>query len=96
MLRGPEGWRRIERGAVVSFLPGEAGGHQLYNDSDAVVRFLAISTSGEPDIVQYPDQGKIGVFERPPGEGKLWKLFPLDAEVSYQDGIEPPIPPHGL
>ena len=93
MLRGTDGWRRLERGAVVSFPPGRAGAHQLFNDGDAVVRFLAISTSGEPDIVEYPDQGKIGVFERPPGDGRLFKLFPLGAEVDYRDGIEPPVPP---
>lgn len=93
MLRGPSGWRRLERGAVVSFPPGPEGAHQLYNDGAQTVRFLAISTSGEPDIVSYPEQGKIGVFERPPGEGKLWKLFPVGAEVPYQEGIEPPVPP---
>jgi uncharacterized cupin superfamily protein len=93
MLRGLEGWRRLERGAVVSFLPGREGAHQLFNDGTEVVRFLAISTSGEPDIVEYPDTGKIGVFERPPGEGKLWKLFPLKAEVAYESGMEPPVPP---
>ncbi|MBJ7473427.1 MAG: cupin domain-containing protein, partial [Solirubrobacteraceae bacterium] len=81
LLRDSGGWRRLERGAVVTFLPGQDGGHQLYNDGPEHVRFLAISTSGEPDIVSYPDQGKIGVFERPPGDGKLWQLFPVGAEV---------------
>ena len=97
LLREPTGWRRLERGAVVAFLPGEAGGHQLVNDSDAVVRFIAISTSGEPDIVRYPDQGKIGVFERPPGEGRLWKLFPADGDEPYDARLgPPPTPPEGL
>lgn len=96
MLRGADGWRRLERGAVVSFLPGPDGAHQLFNDGSSVVRFMAISTSGEPDIVAYPEQGRIGVFERPPGDGKLWKLFPLDAEVHYADGLEPPVPPPGV
>lgn len=95
MLRGPGGWRRLERGAVVAFPAGEAGGHQLVNDTGELVRFLAISTSGEPDIVQYPDEGKIGVFERPPGEGRLWKLFPIDGDVPYDHGLEPPVLPTG-
>ncbi len=93
MLRDAAGWRRLERGAVVSFLPGPDGIHQLYNDGAQPVRFMAISTSGEPDIVAYPEQGKIGVFERPPGEGRLWKLFRVEDEVHYADGIEPPVPP---
>ncbi len=52
--------------------PGARGVHQLFNDSDQVIRFLVVSTSGAPDIVSYPEQGKIGVFERPPGDGQLW------------------------
>lgn len=89
-LRTPAGWRRLERGAVVSFPAGETGGHQLVNDTDADVRLISISTSGEPDIVSYPDEQKIGVFERPPRPGKLWKFFHVDADVDYWDGIEPP------
>lgn len=97
LLRDAQGWRRLERGAVVSFLPGEDGGHQLYNDGPGLVRFLSISTSGEPDIVAYPDQGKIGVFERPPGDGKLWQLFRTSDEVPYDNGdIKPVDPPTGL
>lgn len=97
MLRGPEGWRRLERGAVVSFRRGEDGAHQLFNDTDAAVRFIAISTSGEPDIVMYPEQNKIGVFERPPGEGRLWKFFAFDADIPYSAGLEEPpaAPPAG-
>ena len=100
LLRGPDGWRRLERGAVVAFLPGEAGAHQIHNDTAEPVKFLAISTSGEPDIVHYPELGaggKIGVFERPPGEGKLFKLFPLSAETPYDEGDIPlPDPPAGI
>ncbi len=66
------------------------------NDTDEPVRFLCISTSGEPDIVEYPDEGKIGVFERPPGDGRLFKLFPLASEVPYAEGITPPEMPVDL
>lgn len=93
LLRQSDAWRRLARGAVVSFLPGPGGAHQLFNDSDAVVRFLAISTSGAPDIVSYPEQGKIGVFERPPGDGQLWEFFRVETAVEYTDRLEPPVPP---
>ncbi len=97
LLRDASGWRRLERGAVVTFMPGAEGGHQLYNDGPGNLKFLSISTSGEPDIVAYPDQGKIGVFDRPPGEGKLWHLFRITDEVPYDNGdIEPVEPPTGL
>lgn len=97
LLRDAEGWRRLERGAVVAFLPGAGGAHQLVNDGETTVRFLAVSTSGEPDVVHYPEENKIGVFERPPGEGRLRKYFVADSDVSYDEGLQPPPePPAGL
>lgn len=98
LLRDATGeWRRLKRGAVVAFLPGADGAHQLYNAGPDPVKFLAISTSGEPDIVAYPEQGKIGVFERPPGDGQLWHLFRTADEVPYDNGdIRPVVPPPGL
>jgi uncharacterized cupin superfamily protein len=89
-LRTPEGTRRLEQGEVVSFPRGEAGAHQLVNTTDAAAVFLAISTKGEPDIVLYPDSGKLGAAERRPGGGGLHKFFRLDDAVGYWDGEEPP------
>lgn len=94
LLRDASGWRRLERGAVVACPAGADGGHQLVNDGDEVVRFIAVSTSGEPDVVSYPDEGKLGVFERPPGEGRLWKFFRDGDDVPYDHGLEPvEVPP---
>ncbi len=94
-LRTPEGWRVLEEGDVVSFLRGEEGGHQLFNATDRTVRFLRLSTSGEPDIVSYPDSGKLGAFERLPQGGGIWSLFRVADEVDYYDGVEPPEPGSG-
>ena len=75
---------------MVPFLRGEQGAHQLVNRTEATVRFLAFSTNGEPDIVLYPDSGKLGAFERlPPGEG-LRAMFRLSDTVDYHDGEQPP------
>lgn len=68
-LRTPDGWRRLDEGEVVVFPPGEGGAHQIVNKTDVTVRFLAFSTNGEPDIVSYPDSGKIGAAERRPDGG---------------------------
>ncbi len=54
------------------------------------MRFLSISTSGEPDIVSYPDSGKLGAFERLPQGGGLSELFRLAEAVDYYDGVERP------
>jgi uncharacterized cupin superfamily protein len=89
-LRTPDGWRDLQPGEVVAFLAGEQGGHQLVNRTAETVRFLAISTSGEPDVVSYPDSGKLGVFERLPDGGGLRKMFREPDAVDYYDGESPP------
>ncbi len=89
-LRTPDGWRELQEGEVVAFLRGEHGGHQLINQTEQTVRFLSFSTSGEPDIVIYPDSGKLGAFERlPRGEG-LRTMFRMADTVDYHDGERPP------
>ena len=89
-LRTPEGWRELEAGEVLAFLRGEEGAHQIVNRTGETVRFLAFSTSGEPDVVIQPDSGKIGAFERrPDGSGmRLW--FRKEDAREYYDGESPP------
>jgi uncharacterized cupin superfamily protein len=91
-LRAPAGWTRLERGDVVSFPVGEQGGHQVLNDGTAPALMLALSTQ-RPDVVIYPDSGKLGAFERRPEGGGLYELFKLDDAVDYWEGEEPPEPP---
>ena len=89
-LRDPAGWRELEEGEVVSLAPGEEGAHQVANRTGESVRFLSVSTSGEPDIVIYPDSGKLGANERRPDGGGLTAMFRLDDAVDYYDGEQPP------
>jgi uncharacterized cupin superfamily protein len=89
-LRTVDGWRDLREGDVVAFPRGEHGGHQLVNRTAATVRFLSFSSSGEPDIVIYPDSGKLGAFERLPDGGGLRALFRLADTVDYHDGEQPP------
>jgi uncharacterized cupin superfamily protein len=89
-LRTPDGWRELAEGEIVAFLRGERGGHQLVNRSGQTVRFLAFSTSGEPDVVIYPDSGKLGAFEWLPEGGGLRAMFRMADAVDYHDGEQPP------
>jgi len=89
-LRTPEGWRQLPEGEVIAFPRGERGGHQIVNRTDKPVRFLAISTSGDPDIVLYPDSRKVGAFERLPQGGGLYALFRASDGVDYYEGEPPP------
>lgn len=87
-LRTPDGWREVEEGEVLFFPTGEAGAHQLHNPTDATVRFLAVANQ-QPDIVLYPDSGKISATEKGRGAG-VNHTFRLEDEVSYWDGEEAP------
>jgi uncharacterized cupin superfamily protein len=89
-LRTPAGWRELGEGDVVAFLRGERGGHQVVNRTPQTVRFLAFSTSGDPDIVIYPDSAKVGAYERLPDGGGLRAMFRMDDTVDYHDGEQPP------
>ncbi len=56
-LHGPGGTQILSPGAVVAFPRGHAGAHSLVNRSDAPVRYLVVSTTHVPDVVEYPDTG---------------------------------------
>jgi uncharacterized cupin superfamily protein len=89
-LRTPAGWRDLSPGEIVSFTVGEHGAHQLVNRTAEPVRFLSISTQGMPDIVIYPDSGKLGASERPPHADGLRAFFRQADGVDYWDGETPP------
>jgi len=89
-LRTASGWRDLEEGEVVAFPRGEASVHQIVNRGDGTVRFLAFSTSGEPDVVVQPDSGKVGAFERRPEGGGMRIWFKGDDAVGYWEGEQAP------
>jgi uncharacterized cupin superfamily protein len=84
-LRTPDGWRDLDPGEVVAFPVGEPGAHQVENRTDEVVRFLSFSNQ-QPDIVVYPESGKVGAFERRPDGGGLYKIFRSEDAVDYWEG----------
>jgi uncharacterized cupin superfamily protein len=90
-LRTPTGWRELKEGEVVAFPRGEEGAHQLLNRTEETVRFLSFSTHGEPDIVIYPDSGKIGAAQRLKDGGGVKVMFKLSDTVDYHDGEQPPL-----
>jgi uncharacterized cupin superfamily protein len=89
-LRTPEGRRELQEGDVVAFGVGEAGAHQLINRTAHPVRFLAVSTSGTPDITLYPDSGKVGASERRPDGGGLRLMFREGDALDYWADETPP------
>lgn len=89
-VRTPQGEQLAGAGDAMIFNKGPDGAHQVINSSDDEARILMISTMVEPEIAEYPDSGKIGVFAgRPPGaagQASLWKYLDGSAEVGYFDG----------
>jgi uncharacterized cupin superfamily protein len=59
-LRTPAGEQVLRAGDVVCFRRGKEGAHQVINRTDSPIRVLMLSTMIEPDIVEYPDSGKVG------------------------------------
>jgi uncharacterized cupin superfamily protein len=59
-LRTNEGENELTEGDVVCFPRGKGGFHQITNRTDSAIRVLMLSTMIRPDIVEYPDSGKIG------------------------------------
>jgi hypothetical protein len=62
-------------------------GHRDHTED--TVRFLAFSTSGEPDIVIRPDSGTLGAYERVPQGSGLRAVFRMVDTVDYYDGEQP-------
>ena len=56
------------------------------------MRFLAVSTHGQPDVILYPDSGKVGAAERLPRGGGTSLFFRVDDAVGYWDGERAPAP----
>jgi uncharacterized cupin superfamily protein len=94
-LRDPRGWRQLEEGEVVAFPVGQEGAHQLVNRSNEPVRLLMVSEMRRPEVAVYPDGGKVGVREHPPGSGRegLRLNFRSSDAVDYWEGELPPEAP---
>ena len=75
-------------------LPANSGrAHQIRNAGETPLRVIALSSFRSPDVVEYPEQGKLGVavFSRPMGEPDpdgLRKIFRVDDAVDYWDGVD--------
>ena len=58
-LRTPEGERELVEGDVACFPRGATGAHRARNATEEPVRILMLSTLIVPEILEYPDSGKL-------------------------------------
>ncbi len=61
-VRTDDGERQLNEGDVLTFPTGPAGAHGIRNETDEVARVLIVSTNADPDVAEYPDSGKVGIW----------------------------------
>ena len=82
---------RIRTGDFISLPPGRDSAHQIFNDSNAPLRYLAVSTMEIPEVLEYPDSGKLGALAgtpgaRPPTADSVRHFARLKDGVDYWEG----------
>jgi uncharacterized cupin superfamily protein len=92
-VRTPEGERGLSRGDSLLFRRGPSGAHRAANRSDRPARVLIVSTMVAPEVGEYPDSGKVGLFigaapGAPVGEDDREAFYRLE-QVDYFDGETP-------
>ncbi len=91
-LRFGKDAHEIEAGdVVVCPAGGPETAHQLIASDDAPLAYLAVSTMNEPDVMEYPDSGKLTVFAgAAPGGDKATRRIAIniraDAGIDYWEG----------
>ena len=76
----------VKPGDIVFVPPGPDYPHQMINTSDAPLKYLSISTREFPEVCEYPDSNKIGVFAGASGAGGVRGLHRTSSAVDYYDG----------
>lgn len=77
----------IRAGDVIDIPPGPEYPHHIINTSNASLRYLSISTQKTPEICEYPDSGKYGIFAKEDGPLlQRRRLHRADGALDYWDG----------
>jgi uncharacterized cupin superfamily protein len=93
-LRSPDGSRQLREGEVVHFARGPEGAHQISNRSASVLRYMIAASVATPEVIEYPDSGKLASMARTAssrGE-PLLSINRLADAVDYFDGEPMPGP----
>lgn len=76
----------VKAGDVVFIPPGRDYPHQLINTSSRVLKYLAIGTTDEPEICEYPDSGKYLAEAGVATDHPFGVIGRKSAEVDYWEG----------
>jgi uncharacterized cupin superfamily protein len=81
----------VSAGDIIGAGTGPGTAHRLRNTGAATLRYIAVSTMEAPEVLEYPDSGKIGAIagSAPGGDAReraVTAFFPADAAVDYWHG----------
>jgi uncharacterized cupin superfamily protein len=77
---------RLRPHDIISCPPGPEGAHQIINDSDQPLVYMAISTEDEAEIAEYPDSGKVMSYVVRNGKRVHRHISRLADAVDYMEG----------
>lgn len=87
LLRLGEREYLLSSGDLISIPPGPEFAHQIVNNGEEDLTYLAISTMEEPDIVLFPDSNKISVVAgTPPGGDTQQRTLNFIGDLEQQLG----------
>ena len=89
-LRLGDGRHPVGPGDYIA-LPAGRVAHQLLNSGPVLLEYLCFSTMIQPEVVEYPDSGKVGAIAgAAPGgdktDGNVRGFYKMDSEVDYYEG----------
>ncbi|WP_277554394.1 cupin domain-containing protein [Halobaculum limi] len=91
-IRHDGGTSPLRAGDYVALPAGREGAHRVVNDSEGVLRYLAVSTMRDPEVLVYPDSDKVGALagSAPGGEKErdVSAYFRREDSVDYWKGEE--------
>lgn len=71
---------------------GPESAHQIINTGEDILKYLAVSTMADPDVVEYPDSGKFLVNSQLPSDGSFPARFRFigraEKSADYFEGEE--------
>jgi len=77
----------VKAGDIVFVPPGPDYPHQMINTSDAPLKYLSLSTKETPEVVEYPDSGKVLTNARVAGDDfGFARMNHLDTDLDYWHG----------
>lgn len=78
-----DGEKEIKQGDFIVCPPAEKSAHKIINTSESeILKYIDFDTTNSPDIIHYPDSGKVGIVIH----NKSSDFFRIKEKIDYYDG----------